>query len=91
MSIIKNYIEQSKEFNWDVNIPEPIHMKRITDKYKNSNKGELQVLLDDDYLVYLIVLNTHDDDFYELDKAMTKYGCTIAIYWSEKDNKWRHL
>jgi len=55
-----------------------------------KKKGEFQLMLDDDNQAYALVLNQSADDFYELERYMCNYGCTIALYL-DKNNEWRYL
>jgi len=70
----------------------PEYISQINQLIESNShlQGEFQLLLDDDWNVYAMVIN-EGDDFYSLEKYMGEYGCTTCLYHKSDQNAWSVL
>ena len=89
-----NWIDDGKEWEMpdSMIIPEK-YIDEISHAIKANSHfaGGFQLMLDDDYNAYAMVLNQGNDDFHSIDTYEAKYGCTICMYWMPEVKKWDML
>ena len=90
MKIIKNWIDDNKEFFFHLGYQEDTPSILSGSELPTIEPDEEYIICcDDDNLAYIMVLIDENEEEELIDYMNRAYGCTIFYYWNK--DKWRLL